>query len=242
MVGSGKYSESNPLRVFTTFSGYDSQCLALRKAGIPFDLIGWSEIDRKAILAHNLLFPEYAGRNYGDVSKIDWSLVPDFDFFTYSSPCTNFSISGLQTGGDEGSGTKSALLWETKKAIELKRPKYMMMENVKNMVSDRFIHTFNSWLEYLESQGYSNWWSVLNSCDFGVPQDRKRVFCISILNPSGEFVFPNGKILQRNVQSIMQTKSEMGETMYQNVVIPVENYVSYLDDNEQFRKFAVEQK
>ena len=79
-----KYTVENPLKVFTTFSGYDSQCLALKKAGIPFDLIGWSEIEKRAIEAHNLIFPEYKDRNYGDICKIDWTTVPDFEFFTYS--------------------------------------------------------------------------------------------------------------------------------------------------------------
>ena len=82
-----KYTKENPLRVFTTFSGYDSQCLALKKAGIPFDLIGWSEIEKRAITAHDLIFPEYRDRNYGDICKINWENVPDFDLFTYSSPC-----------------------------------------------------------------------------------------------------------------------------------------------------------
>ena len=107
-----KYTKENPLRVFTSFSGYDSQCLAIKKAGIPFDLIGWSEIEKRAIEAHNLIFPEYKDRNYGDICKIDWKNVPDFDFFTYSSPCQSFSIAGKMLGGEEGSGTKSSLLWE----------------------------------------------------------------------------------------------------------------------------------
>ena len=115
-----KYNNDKPLRVFTTFSGYDSQCLALKKAGIPFELVGWSEIEKRAIDAHNILFPQYSDKNYGDICKIDWSQVPDFDFFTYSSPCQSFSIAGLKQGGEEGSGTKSSLLWECKKAIEIK--------------------------------------------------------------------------------------------------------------------------
>ena len=82
-----KYTKENPLRVFTAFSGYDSQCLALNRLGIDYDLVGWSEIDPAAIKAHDALFPQYADRNYGDISKIDWSVVPDFDLFTYSSPC-----------------------------------------------------------------------------------------------------------------------------------------------------------
>ena len=117
-----KYIKETPLKVFTTFSGYDSQCLALKKAGIPFDLIGWSEIEKRAIEAHNLIFPEYKDRNYGDICKINWTQVPDFDFFTYSSPCQQFSLAGKMLGGEEGSGTHSSLLWECKKAIDIKRP------------------------------------------------------------------------------------------------------------------------
>lgn len=82
-----KYTKDEPLKVFTAFSGYDSQCLALKRLGLPFDLVGWSEIDKAAIKAHDALFPEYKDRNYGDISKIDWSQVPDFELFTYSSPC-----------------------------------------------------------------------------------------------------------------------------------------------------------
>lgn len=80
------------IRVFTAFSGYDSQCLALErlKRDYPefdYDLVGWSEIDRHAIEAHDALFPQWADRNYGDISKIQWEQVPDFDLFTYSFPC-----------------------------------------------------------------------------------------------------------------------------------------------------------
>lgn len=238
-----KYTEDNPLKVFTTFSGYDSQCLALKKAGIPFDLIGWSEIEKRAIEAHNLIFPEYKDNNYGDICKIDWEQVPDFDLFTYSSPCQSFSLAGKMLGGEEGSGTKSSLLWECKKAIEIKKPKYLMLENVKNLVSERFIDTFNLWLDYLSSQGYTNYWKVLKGSDFGIPQDRERVFCISILNPeNGNFVFPKGHKLDKNVNDFMQTKEEIGEELWEKLVDPKENYESYLEDNPNFKKYAVKQK
>ena len=82
-----KYTKQKPLRVFTAFSGYDSQCMALDRIGIPYELVGWSEIDKYAIQAHNAVYPQYAERNYGDISQIDWEQVPDFDLFTYSFPC-----------------------------------------------------------------------------------------------------------------------------------------------------------
>ena len=98
------------LKVFTAFSGYDSQCMALDRLhrhnpDFNYELVGWAEIDKYAIAAHNAVYPQWADRNYGDISKIDWAQVPDFDLFTYSSPCQDFSQAGKQAGGTEGSGT-----------------------------------------------------------------------------------------------------------------------------------------
>lgn len=178
------------VKVFTAFSGYDSQCLALNRANIDYELVGWSEIDKFAIQAHNALFPQWTDRNYGDISKIDWNLVPDFDLFTYSSPCQDFSNAGKMRGGEKGSGTRSSLLWECEKAIRAKMPKYLLMENVANLVSKKFIGTFQNWLNVLSELGYTNYWQVLNVKDYGVPQNRKRVFVVSILNSQQPYYFP----------------------------------------------------
>ncbi len=203
-----KYTKENPLRVFTAFSGYDSQCLALNRLGIDYDLVGWSEIDPAAIKAHDALFPQYADRNYGDISKIDWSVVPDFDLFTYSFPCTDLSNAGRQAGFDEGSGTRSSLLWECRKAISIKRPKYMMLENVKALLSDKFVDLFKKWCEELESYGYANFHQILNSKDFGVPQSRERVFMISILRTEDEpdpyYEFPRPIPLKKTVEDLLE--------------------------------------
>lgn len=96
------------VRVFTAFSGYDSQCMALDRLGVEYELVGWSEIDKSAIKAHNAIYPEWSERNYGDISKIEWDRVSDFDIFTYSFPCQDISVSGLQRGFREGSGTRSS--------------------------------------------------------------------------------------------------------------------------------------
>ena len=357
-----KYTKENPLRVFTAFSGYDSQCLALRRLGIDFDLVGWSEIDKAACIAHDALFPEYAERNYGDISKIDWSQVPDFDLFTYSSPCfvagtliqtkegfkniedisvgdyvlthtntykkvmetyvkecyddlceiklygldkpvvctknhpfytyrdgefkwimaedlnsldfiaqvsnvrrfaplviggdlkekridnhkcnkiqsfkiihnesccvynleveddhsytanyfvvhncTDFSNAGLQKGGEEGSGTRSSLLWECRKTILTKKPKYLLFENVKALVSDKFKYLFEKWCKELEKYGYANYYQVLNAKDYGVPQSRERIFMISILKtddePNPYYEFPKPIKLKKTVEDILE--------------------------------------
>lgn len=183
------------IRVFTAFSGYDSQCMALdrlaaRHDDFSYELVGWSEIDKYAIQAHNALYPQAKDRNYGDISKIDWSQVPDFDLFTYSFPCQSISNAGLQHGFKEGSGTRSSLLWECKKAIEAKKPKYLLMENVKALVQQKFMGDFKTWLNWLASKGYSNYWTVMNAKDYGVPQNRERVFCVSILGDHDLYSFP----------------------------------------------------
>lgn len=202
------YTKDNPLRVFTAFSGYDSQCLALQRLqeqfpDFAFELVGWSEIDKYAIQAHNALFPQYAERNYGDISKIDWQSVPGFDLFTYSSPCQDFSNAGRQAGGEEGSGTRSSLLWECRKAIIAKKPKYLLMENVAALVGGKFIKLFNKWQRELESYGYANYAQVLNAKDYGVPQTRERIFMLSILNGS-EYYFPQPIPLEKKLKDVLE--------------------------------------
>lgn len=194
------------LRVFTAFSGYDSQCLALNRLGIDYDLVGWSEIDKFAIKAHDALFPQWSDRNFGDITQINWHTVPDFDLFTYSSPCQDFSIAGKMRGGEKGSGTRSSLLWECQKAIYIKRPRYLLMENVANLVSKRFIGLFQDWLQVLQDMGYTNYWQVLNAKDYGVPQNRKRVFVVSILYNLHPFVFPEKIELTRTLEDLLEIK------------------------------------
>ena len=194
----------NPIKVATLFSGYDSQCLALERIGIPYDLVLWSEIDKFAIQAHNALFPQYVARNAGDVCKIDWHNAPDIDLLTYSSPCQDFSNVGQRKGGDKGSGTRSSLLWEVQKAIEVKRPKYLLFENVAAIASKNFIKMFNSWQLTLEQYGYTNYTEILNARDYGVPQSRKRVFMVSILHPMQPFVFPKPQPLTRLMKDLFE--------------------------------------
>lgn len=193
----------NTLKVFTAFSGYDSQCMALDRLGINYELFGWSEIDKYAIQAHNAVYPQYADRNYGDISKIDWMKVPDFDLFTYSFPCTDISSAGQQKGLTEGSGTRSSLLWECRKSIEIKRPKYLLMENVKALTSEKFLPYLQKWLLFLESMGYSNFTKVLNSKDYGVPQNRERVFCVSIFGDE-RYYFPKPFKLEKRLKDVLE--------------------------------------
>ena len=197
------------LKVFTAFSGYDSQCMALDRImkenkDFNYELVGWSEIDKYAIQAHNAVYPQWSKRNYGDICKIDWNEVPDFDLFTYSSPCQDFSASGKQAGGEKGSGTRSSLLWECERAIEIKRPKYLLMENVAALVSKKFIGLFNNWQHVLEGYGYTNFPMVLNAKDYGVPQNRKRVFLLSVLDGDIDFKTPQPIKLEKLLKDVLE--------------------------------------
>jgi DNA (cytosine-5)-methyltransferase 1 len=170
-----------------------------------YELVGWSEIDSQAIKAHNAIYPQWADRNYGDIAKIDWLQVPNFDLFTYSFPCQSVSTCGLQHGLTEGSGTRSSLLWECKKAIVTKNPKYLLMENVKALLQKKFMPDFQKWIGWLESQGYKNVYQVMNAKDYGVPQNRERVFMVSILTEQPmTFRFPNPFKLTKRVIDILE--------------------------------------
>lgn len=201
------------IRVFEAFAGYGSQHLALKRLkrdypSFDFEVVGISEIDKYAIQAYEALHGEV--NNYGDISKIDWMQVPDFDLLTYSFPCTDISNAGQQQGFDEGSGTRSSLLWECRKAIVQKRPKYLLMENVKAICSKKFMPLFQKWLQNLEDYGYYNNYRVLNGKDFGIPQNRERCFAISIrrdlLDPSPVYHFPEPFPLELRLKDILEPK------------------------------------
>jgi len=201
------------LNVITLFSGYDSQCLALNRLGLPYDLAAWCEIDRHAITAHNALFPQWSGRNLGDVSKVDWAEwhrqhPQPIDLLTYSSPCQDFSSAGLQRGGEEGSGTRSGLLWETERAVRELRPRHLVFENVGGLVSDKFIDLFQRWQVRLEGYGYTNFAQLMNAKDYGVPQNRLRIFMVSILDCPRAYYFPQPFPLTRRLKDVLEQNVE----------------------------------
>lgn len=184
------------IRVFEAFAGYGSQSLALErlKRHFPefnYEVVGISEIDKYAVTAYNALHGDVP--NYGDISKTDWNDVPDFDLFTMSSPCQDFSFAGTQKGGEEGSGTRSSLLWE-----------YILMENVKALVSAKFKPLFMKWQNELASYGYTNFVKILDSQHYGVPQHRERVFMVSILDENASYHFPEPFPLDRGIKDILE--------------------------------------
>ena len=159
------------LKVFEAFSGYGSQSIALRNLGISHKVVAISEIDKYAIKAYEAIHGPTL--NLGDISKIKVEDIPEHDIFTYSFPCQDLSVAGKQAGLHKG--TRSGLLYECEKIIEHCRPKYLLLENVKNLVGKKFKPQFDEWLDYLESLGYTSYWKVLNAKDYGIPQNRESI-------------------------------------------------------------------
>lgn len=222
-----KYNKQNPLRLFEICAGYGSQALALRRLHehypeFDYELVGWCEFDpeskapldkQPAVIAHNALHPEAKDKNYGDLTKMDWTQVPDFDLLTYSTPCQSISAAGLQHGFEEGSGTRSSIIWNVRDAVKIKRPKYLMLENVKAMVSGKFVGLFNLWQLELERLGYKNFAKVLNAKDYGVPQNRERIFLVSIridglesFTPEFQYHFPKPFPLEKRLKDVLEDK------------------------------------
>lgn len=191
------------LRVFEAFAGYGSQSMALKRLAVDYEVVGISEIDKYAIQAYNAVHGDT--RNYGDICKIDWKSVPDFDLFTYSFPCQDISSAGKQRGFEEGSGTRSSLLWECKRAILEKRPKYLLMENVKAITQKKFMPYLETWIDMLSFLGYSSFLKVLNAKDYGVPQNRERAFVVSILGEDEHYEFPKPFILDKRLKDVLES-------------------------------------
>lgn len=226
-----QYDHEHPQRVVTLCSGYDSQCLALERLKRdfpPFDyeLIAWSEFDpmskkplerQPAVIAHNALFPQWADRNLGDMTKIDWTKVPEFDLLTYSTPCQSISKAGLQHGFVEGSGTRSSIIWNVRDALEIGKPKYALLENVAAMVSEKFLPMFNLWRNEVHNLGYENYAQFLNAKHYGVPQNRDRIFLFSIRNDIEMYYnFPQRMPLKCTLQDILEDETD--EKYYLNPV------------------------
>lgn len=189
-----EYTAENPLRLIELFAGIGSQTQALTNIGIAHKVVAISEIDKYAIQSYEAMHG--IANNLGDIRKIEE--LPDADLWTYSFPCQDISVAGKGAGIKEG--TRSGLLFEVERLLRVASekgtlPKYLLLENVKNLVSKKFKADFDKWLDFLAELGYTNYWKVLNAKDYGIPQNRERVFCVSIRGEHKPFVFPKPKEL-----------------------------------------------
>ncbi len=211
------------------FSGIGAFRKALERLNTPHKIVGISEIDKHAIKSYEAIYGET--RNYGDISKVN--SLDYADLWTYGFPCQDVSISGLQ-GGIVKNKTRSGLLYEVQRllvdaALCDKLPKYLILENVKNLVGKRFIDDFNSWLEWLGKIGYNNYWQVIDTKDHGIPQQRERVFVVSIRQDidTRTFVFPKAIPLDKRLYDVMETNVDEKyylDGKYESIMKVNENY------------------
>ena len=256
--------KKQPLKLVTLCSGYDSQAIAMdmlkeRYPDFRWQLAAWSEFDpesnrplneQPAVVAHNLLFPQYKDLNRGDMTKADWSDLKDaeIDLLTYSTPCQSISQAGKRDGIKKGSGTRSAVLWSTEMAVEHMRPKVLLQENVRALINSVNMPDFREWCSLLEKHGYVNFlapsfptpWGtdkrdkktvagILNAKHYGVPQNRERVYMVSIradLLQGTQYEFPRPFALDKCIADILE------ENVDERFFLKPDSVIKFLTVNE----------
>ena len=138
-----------------------------------YNLVKFCEFDKYAVKSYCAIHNETEEKNLGDITKVNIESLPKCDMITHGSPCQDFSIAGLGKGADEGTATRSSLIWNSVKIIEQCQPKFVIWENVKNVLSNKHIHNFKKYLSTMEELGYANYYKVLNAKDYGIPQNRE---------------------------------------------------------------------
>lgn len=195
----------NKLKVIELFAGLGAYSKALKRLNLDFEVLAAIENDEKTIHSYNLLH----NTNYQsiDITTVDEKSLPDCDIICYSPPCQAFSCSGKQLGFDDKRGI---LFFDALRIIKEKKPKYCMMENVKGLTQKKFEQEFKSMLDSLKEVGYTNYWKVINAKDYGIPQNRERVFVISIRNDiNQEFKFPEPIPLKFKLKDILESDAEL---------------------------------
>lgn len=193
------------LRVLELFSGIGAPRKALIRGGYDFEVVDAIEIDKYAVKSYNAIYNDNI--EIKDIceyypKKED---IGEIDLLFHGSPCQDFSLAGKQAGGDKGSNTRSSLMYETIRIVEELRPKYVIWENVKNLLSKKHRHNFDAYLETMVQLGYTNYYQVLNAKDYGIPQNRERVFTISIRKDINKvFTFPPKQELKLKLKDMLE--------------------------------------
>ena len=195
------------LKVLELFAGIGACSKALTNLGIPHIIVDAVEVDPYAIKSFNAIH----GTNFEPQDIKEWDKDIDVDLIMHGSPCQDFSVAGKGAGGDKDSGTRSSLMYETLRIVEKLKPKYVIWENVKNLLSKKHRHNFDAYLEAMEGLGYRSKYQILNAKDYGVPQNRERVFTVSVLGENN-FTFPEPMPLEKKLKDVLE--SEVDEKYY----------------------------
>jgi DNA (cytosine-5)-methyltransferase 1 len=187
------------IKVFTLFAGYGTDNFALKRLGIDYELVGYSEIDKYACQCFK---QNHGGKNYGNIREINPNEIPDMDLLTGGFPCQSFSCAGHMKGELDTRGT---LFYEIVRIAEVKQPKYMLLENVKGLTFKKFKPTFDKILSELDRIGYKVYWKILNSKEHGTPQNRERVWFVCIRKDiNQEFNFPEKEELNIFIKDLLE--------------------------------------
>ena len=192
------------LKLLSLFTGIGAFEKALERLNIDYELVGFSEIDKFAIKSYCAIHNVPENKNLGDITKINIDKIPDFDLLTWGFPCQDISIAGRMEGIKKG--TRSGLYYEGYKILKAKRPGISIIENVKNLTSKRFKEQFETILKDIEELGYNNYWQVLNAKNYSVPQNRERIFIVSIRKDidKNNFVFPSPVELKLKLKDLLE--------------------------------------
>lgn len=197
------------IKVLELFAGIGACSKALQRLGIKHEIVDAVEIDKYAIASFNAIH----GTNFEVQDITTWNKDIECDLIMHGSPCQDFSVAGKQAGGDVGSGTRSSLMYETIRIVGKLRPKYVVWENVKNLLSKKHKHNFDAYIETMNILGYNSYYQVLNAKDYGIPQNRERVFTISIRKDIGkDFKFPEKQELKLRLKDMLE--DEVDEKYY----------------------------
>ena len=197
------------LKLLELFGGIGACSKALECLDVDYGIADYVEIDKFAVASFNAIH----GTNFEPQDITKWDKDIAVDLIMHGSPCQDFSTAGLQAGGDKGSGTRSSLMYETLRIVEKLKPKYVIWENVKNVLSPKHRHNFEAYQTTMAQLGYKNYYQVLNAKDYGIPQNRERVFTVSIRKDiNHSFSFPEPISLERKLGDILE--KEVDEKYY----------------------------
>ena len=200
------------ISILELFGGIGACTKALKNIGMNVNVVDYVEIDKYACKSYNAI----NGTNFEPQDIKEWDKDINIDLIMHGSPCQDFSASGLQMGGDEGSGTRSSLMYESIRIINKLKPKYVVWENVKNLLSKKHKHNFDNYINKLDELGYNSYYQVLNAKDYGIPQNRERVYTISIRKDinNDNFKFPEKEELKLRLKDILE--DEVDKKYYLN--------------------------
>lgn len=197
------------MKILELFGGIGACSKALERLGIEYEVVDYVEVDKYAVKSFNAIH----NTNFEPQDITNWDKNIEVDLIMHGSPCQDFSSVGTQAGGDEGSGTRSSLMYETIRIVEKLKPKYVIWENVKNVISKKHKHNFDNYIKRMSELGYTSYYQVLNAKDYGIPQNRERVFTISIRNDLKQnFIFPTKQELKLKLKDMLE--DEVDEKYY----------------------------